>query len=103
MKKIIMFVLAVLLLTNPVFAFLYEIKMLNREEIHQLSDAQLEEAYISARIEAKASEEFHQGAGFSSSKDYDSRKALMRYIFELRREISKREGMKMDELDQNLK
>lgn len=103
MKKILLSALMILMLSVPAFAFLYEIKMLNREEIQKLNDSQLEEAYINARIEEKASEEFHIGAGFSSSKDYESRKALLRYIFELRREIAKREQMKVDELDQNLK
>lgn len=102
MKKIILVALMIVL-TVPAFAFLYDMKMLPREEIRKLTDGELEEAYIQAKIEEEASHEFHIAAGFSSSKDYDKRKELLRYLFELRREISHRENIKIDDLDKNLK
>lgn len=103
MKKILIGFLCFLLVAIPAYAFLYELKMLTREEIAKLSDEQLENVYIEARIEEKASQEFHIAAGFSSSKDYENRKSLLRYIYELKREISRRENIKADQLDGYLK
>lgn len=103
MKRIIIGVLAVVLCAQASWAFLYNIKFLTKEEIQQMNDADLEERYIEARIEEKASQEFHIGAGFSSSKDYESRKKLLRYIFELRREIGRREKIEAEKLDGYLK
>lgn len=100
MKKWIPVVLAVLLTTAPAVAFLYEITVLSKDEIAKLSDEALEEAYIEARIEERTSQEFHTGAGYNSAKDYNKRKELLRYIFELRREIGRREQMKDANLDQ---
>lgn len=104
MKKIlaIFFVLCLTaqLFVAPVTAgFMYDINILSREEIQKLSDAQLEDAYIDAKIEDKTSQEFHVAAGFSSAKDYENRKKLIRYIFELRREMGRRENLKVDQID----
>ena len=67
-----------------VLLFLYDIKILTPQEIKLLSNDDLTEVYIEARIEEKASAEFHVGAGFSSAKDYGRRKGLLRYIFDLK-------------------
>lgn len=101
-NKCIFLFLILMLVSTPVFAFLYEIPVLEREQIQKLSDKDLEEAYIDARIEQKTSQEFHNAAGFNSAKDYNKRKALLRYIFELRREIGHREGFKDENLDDYL-
>jgi hypothetical protein len=100
MKQWIPMVLAVLLMTTPAVAFLYEITVLSKEDIAKLSDIALEEVYIEARIEERTSQEFHTGAGYNSAKDYNKRKQLLRYIFELRREIARRESLKDANLDQ---
>jgi Na+-translocating ferredoxin:NAD+ oxidoreductase RnfG subunit len=100
MKKIMVFFLVLALLASPAAAFLYEITVLTKEEIQKLSDSDLEDAYIEARIEEKTSREFHTGAGYNSAKDYNKRKQLLRYIFELRREIGNREELKDLNLDE---
>jgi len=92
MKRIIAFGLCLLFLsTVTAQAFLYEIPILSKEEIKKLSKEDLSEAYIEAKIEEKASQEFHIGAGFSSAKDYTKRKNLLRYIINLRKEMSERQ------------
>jgi len=103
MKKTLSILLALMLTSSSVLAFVYEIPIRTSEEIHKLSDSELSDAYIEAKIEEKASGEFHAGAGFSSAKDYGKRKSLLRYIFDLRREMAKRERINSDELDSYLK
>lgn len=98
-KKIIALVVLCLLVTVSASAFLYDIKMLTKEEIQKAKDEELIELYINARIEEKASGEFHRAAGFSSVKDYTNRKLLLRYLFELRREMGRREQLQVDDLD----
>jgi len=102
MKKILISVLILALLASPAVAFLYEMKILTREEIKKLTDDELTEIYIEARIEEKASSEFHGAAGFSSSKDYNSRKKLLRFVFELRREMAIREKIVAEAIDEHL-
>ena len=80
-------------------AFLYEIKILPKEAIAKLTDQDLEDAYVEAKIEEKASQEFHIAAGYSSPKEYQARKDLLRYLFELRREMDRREKVEADTLD----
>ena len=65
--------------------------MLTAEEILALQDLQLMDAYREAKIEEKASSEFHVSAGFSSAKEYNQRKELLRYIIFLRKEMKKRD------------
>lgn len=104
MKKIIpMLLIFSLLFISPTFAFLYEIQMLTREEIKKLPDDALIEQYINAKIEEKASSEFHQAAGFSSAKEYEKRKQFLRYLFELRYELNKRQKTEADSIDEQLK
>ncbi len=91
MKKIfILFMFLMALAASPAMAFLYEIDILSPDQVTQLSDQKLAEAYTEAKIEEKTSAEFVQAAGFSSAKDYDKRKDLLRYIIYLRREMAKR-------------
>ena len=103
MKKIIIFLCMILSLTTQAGAFLYELPILSKDEIAKLTDEDLMEKYIDAKIEAKASEEFHRAAGFNSVKEYENRKKLLRYIFDLRREMSKREDVEAGKLDALLK
>lgn len=91
MKKMVLMLLMVALLSSTACAFLYEIKMFSAEEIKNLNNAQLIDVYTEAKIEERASSEFHISAGFSSAKEYEKRKELMRFIVNLRKEMSKRE------------
>lgn len=103
MRKIIIFLSIFVMLSTQASAFLYELKILSAEEITQLSDEQLMDVYVEAKIEERASGEFHYGAGFNSAKEYNKRKELLRYIFELRREMGKRRKIKTDSIDSYLK
>ena len=91
MKKIILVVFLAIFMASSVDAFLYQMKFLKKEEIKALNDEELTNVYIEARIEDKASKEFHVAAGFNSSKEYNKRKDLIRFIINLRREMSERD------------
>lgn len=91
MKKLLIAIIVVLMAATSSSAFLYEIEILTQEQIKKLSDTELVEVYTEAKIEEYASSEFHQGAGFSSGKEYEKRKDLLRYIIFLRREMALRE------------
>ncbi len=67
-----------------------------------MNDKALTDAYIEAKIEEKASREFVEAAGFNSAKDYGNRKKLLRYIFDLRREIGTRASINIDDIDKYL-
>ena len=72
------------------WAFLYEVKILNKEEIQALSDIELVNALIETKIEIDASRTFHGKAGFSP-KEYAKYKELLGYIIKLRLEMQLRE------------
>ena len=91
-----------LLLSVRADAFLYEIQILSIEQIKELSDEEMIDAYTEAKIEEKASSEFHVGAGFSSAKDYTKYKDLLRYIIYLRREMNLR-GLEIEPIEQWLR
>jgi len=99
MKKIIMILASVFLAANIAFAFLYDLEILDIKQIAELSDESLLARFMEAKIEEKASGEFHRGAGFSSAKDYNKRKDLLRYVIFLRREMSKRK-LEADPIDE---
>jgi len=91
MKRIILLLLAVLLISNPALAFLYDdVKFLSVEEIKKLSDEDLIQTYIDAKIETNASKTFHANAGFNSAKDYKKYKELLVLIIRLRQELELR-------------
>ncbi|MGE0268031.1 MAG: hypothetical protein AB7S78_06215 [Candidatus Omnitrophota bacterium] len=102
MKKLIVLLSAFLLFASSAQAFLYSIKILTKAEIKQLTDEDLASIYLEAKIEEKASAEFHEGAGFSNAKEYDKRKELLRFIVYLRQEMSAR-GIEPDPVDLWLK
>ncbi len=91
MKKGIVLCVVLMFLATPSFAFLYDMKFLTPSEIGALKSADLLDLYTEAKIEEKASSEFHEAAGFNSAKDYEKRKDLLRYIVYLRKEMQKRE------------
>ncbi len=102
MKRMAVVLVLLLCWTSPGEAFLYNLKMLSEVEISALSDEALKATYVEAKIEQKASAEFHQGAGFSSAKEYEKRKELLRFIIYLHREMEKR-GITPDPIDSWLK
>lgn len=102
MKKIIVLLIICMLAVTPAFAFLYDIEILTVEQIEKLKDEELIEVFTEAKIEEQASSEFHNGAGFSSAKDYQKRKNLLRFIIRLRKEMSKRD-VEADPIDEWLK
>lgn len=102
MKKLAFLLAFVLLLTSNAQAFLYSVKLLTKAEIKQLSDDELVSTYTEAKIEEKASAEFHEGAGFSNAKEYEKRKDLLRFIVYLRQEMKAR-GIEPDPVDEWLK
>ena len=81
--------LAILLITNSVYAFLYEVTVLSKPEIQKLSDEALTDAYIDAAVEIEASKDFHRTAGFTP-KEYKQHKDLLKYRILLIQEIEKR-------------
>lgn len=90
MKKYLLTSFLLLFVSSHAFAFLYEVKPMSREEIKKLTNDQLLEKFKSAVIERKASETFHGKAGFTP-KEYDSYKALLGLIINLREEMGSRE------------
>ena len=88
-------------LCSPVFAFLYEVKILTKVEIQKLTDQQIMDNYTEALIEREASETFHGKAGFTP-KEYNSFKELLGYIVRLRQEMLNR-GVEPPPVDQWLK
>jgi len=91
MKRLFVILSIALLCATASEAFLYEITLLTQEQIKELTNEELFDVYVEAKIEELASHEFHQGAGFSNAKEYNKRKDLLRYIIDLRREMSERE------------
>ncbi len=102
MKKILSLFFVFLLLTSTAQAFLYDLKILTKQEIQQLDDEALISTYAEAKIEEKTSAEFHQAAGFSNSKEYNKRKDLLRFIIYLNHEMTTR-GITPDPIDVWLK
>ena len=89
MKKIVFIILFLLMFAGTSFAFLYEVKILNKEEIAQLKNEQLVDVYTDVLIERQASETFHGRAGFTP-KEYQSYKDLLGFVVRLRQEMSNR-------------
>jgi len=70
--------------------FLYNVSVLDKAAIGKLTDEKLADAYIDVEIELKAVQAFHEAAGFSNARDYESYKALLRYRFDLLEELRQR-------------
>ena len=90
MKKMIPFVLTFCLITSLAFAFLYEVKILSKEELKKLTNDGIVELYTSALIEREASEVFHGKAGFSP-KEYENYKELLGLVIRIRQEMLDRD------------
>ena len=90
MKKIFLILPLFLMLSLPSFAFLYEVKVLTKQETQKLTNDQILDIYKDAVIERKASETFHGKAGFTP-KEYQSYKELLGFIIRIREEMLSRE------------
>ena len=83
------------------FAFIYQVKILTKEEVKILKDSQLQEVYVDVMIEKKASETFHQRAGFAP-KEYEQFKELLGMVIRLRQEMLERK-MEVPPVDEWIK
>ncbi len=75
--------------TTKSFAFLFEVPILDKDKISQLSDDNLTETYIDVLVEVEAVKTFYAKGGLVP-KEYDKLKALLRYKIELTMELQKR-------------
>lgn len=104
MKKIICTLLFLALMSPAAHAFLYDdVNFITREEIKLLPNKQLFEIYVNTKVIEKASQEFHVSAGFSNAKEYKLRQKLIRLLFDLRYEMSQRDGVDPASVDENMK
>ena len=88
-KKIFVSLGILSFLISPCFAFVCQMKILNKDEIRQLSDEQLVDAYIDAVAEVEACQSFHQTSGFKP-QDYIQLKEILKCRLLLKQEIKKR-------------
>jgi len=98
MKRMVAAVVFFLLITTTGYAFLYEVNVLPKEKIQQLSDQALEDTYLDVMVEFIAAKTFYQNSGFGP-KEYAKYKNLIKYKILLQQEIQKRklEIPKIDE------
>lgn len=90
MKKIFSVLIILCLLATPIFAAIYEVKILTDEEIRKLSDEAIVNVYTEAMIEREATKTFYAKAGFTP-KEYDSYRNLLGFVVRLRKEMDSRE------------
>lgn len=88
--KCSVFLLSFLLLASTSFAYLSDIKVLTPKEIEKLTDDALSTAYFDVLVEQYAVKVHHQGQGFSPN-EMKQFKELLRYQFDLRKELQKRQ------------
>ncbi len=73
----------------PGWAFLYQIPILDKSAIIQLTDEVLLNTYIDVLVEMEASQMFHQTSGFTPQQ-YQKHKDLLKYKIFLFEEIQRR-------------
>jgi len=88
------FVVAALLVVClvPVKSFAYPstVNILERKELVKLTDLALTDAYLDTIIEIEANNILHLSGGFSP-REFQEYKALLRYQYELRTELLRRQ------------
>lgn len=90
MKRILMAVCLLVLLTVPTFAaFTSNVIVLEKAEIAKLSDEKLVDTYQDVLVELEATRTFHLTAGFST-KQYDEYRAMLKFRLQLLMEIHSR-------------
>ncbi len=89
--KIGIFFLAFLLCFSylALASFVFSVDILNKQQVSQLSDGKLIDAYIDVVIEIEAAKTFYSRGGLTP-KEYESYKDLLRYRVWLVMEIQKR-------------
>lgn len=85
-------ILAAVLFICPAksFAYLSDIKVLEKKDISKLSDDAVTQAYLDVIIEVEANNLYHKTAGFTP-REYQQYKDLLRYRYELKTELQKRQ------------
>ncbi len=86
---VLLFVAFSLVIASQGWAFFNDFQMLTKEEIAQLSDQAVTEAYINTQIEILAQSKFFERAGMVP-KDFEKYKELLRYRVILIQELEKR-------------
>lgn len=89
MKVLVGAVCMVFVMVTTSHAFLYDVKVLTKDEIAKLSDEALIDKYIDVLVEMEASKTFHQNSGFSM-EGYQLFKNLIRFKIWLSLEVDKR-------------
>lgn len=79
-------ILLVAIISFSSFGFVYDMKMLTKEEIKKLKDEELPEVFTDVIIEKISAEAFHSKAGFAP-KEFEDYRDLLRFIVELRKEF----------------
>lgn len=90
MKKILLLTIMMAILAYPAFGFMYEVKILDKEAIAGLNNDQIVDTYTDVIVEVEASKVFHERAGFTP-KEYEKYKQLLRFVINIRQEMSRRE------------
>ena len=90
MKKLMMALVLIAFCAGSAFAFLYEVKILSKDDVKKLTNDEIVTIYTDAVIEREASKTFHGKAGFTP-KEYESYKELLGFIVRLREEMASRE------------
>ena len=95
MKKILMvpisLFLVLALMGRMSEAFLYNVNVLTKSAIENLSDEALIDAYIDVMIELEAAQTFHQTSGFGKASEYEKFKKILRFRTDLIMQMKKRE------------
>ena len=83
--------LVLVLLAGISEAFLYNVNVLTKASIENISDEALIDAYIDVMIELEAAQVFHQTSGFGKANEYENFKKILRFRTDLIMEMKKRE------------
>jgi len=88
--KVCLLVFSLLMVASTSFAYLSDIKIIPTKDIEKLTDDGLGGVYFDVLIELTAITANHQGSGFSPN-EYKQFKELLRYQYNLKRELQKRQ------------
>ena len=91
-KSLLVLVAFLFVISSPLpsFAYLSSIKILERKDIVKLSDEAATAAYLDVAIEVESKHLYHRTAGFTP-REYQDYKDLLRYRYELKAELERRQ------------
>ena len=89
MKRIILLLVFVAVMSTNAWSYLSELKVLSRQEIEKLTDAVLLDTYIDLLVELQAADKLHAISGFAP-KEYENYKGLLRFKILLLEAFDKR-------------